>query len=197
MRVSVEGFEEKPMMDKKMLRREILARRNALTPSEQERAEVLITERILGHQWFYGSEILLAFSSYGSEIRTCQILEEALRKGKRVYLPRVEGSEIEFYRFRNFSELTGGYRGILEPDGHTEKFVCEEENVQKTLLLLPGVAFDPYRNRMGYGRGFYDRFLADKGALQLRSIAIGHSCQMVDRLPAEEHDVKPYQIICV
>ena len=184
-------------MEKRALRREILKKRDALTPSQQERAEILITERILGHQWFYGSEILLGFASYGSEIQTRQILEEALKKGKRVYLPKVENDEMNFYRLRDLSELTEGYRGILEPDGHTEKFVYETESAGKTLLLMPGVAFDPYRSRMGYGKGFYDRFLADKEGLWIRSIAIGHACQMVDRLPAEEHDVKPYQVITV
>ena len=184
-------------MEKKALRREILKKRDALTPAEQERAEVLITERILGHQWFYGSEILLGFASYGSEIRTWQILEEALKKGKRVYLPKIENEEMNFYRLGDLSELNEGYRGIQEPDGHTEKFVYGEKSAGKTLLLMPGVAFDPYRNRMGYGKGFYDRFLAGKEGLQIRSIAIGHACQMVDRLPAEEHDVKPYQVITV
>ncbi len=184
-------------MDKKTLRREILSRRDALTPGEQERAEVLITERILGHQWFYGSEILLAFVSYGSEIRTRQIIEEALKKKKKVYVPRVEGGEIVFYRLGDLSELREGYRGIPEPDGHTERYVYTEENARKTLLLMPGAVFDPYRNRLGYGKGFYDRFLADKEGLQLRSIAIGHSCQMAERIPVEEHDRKPYQVICV
>jgi len=50
---------------------------------------------------------------------------------------------------------------------------------------------------MGYGKGFYDRFLEDKPELQLRTIGIGHKCQMVDEVPSDEYDVKPYQVICV
>jgi 5-formyltetrahydrofolate cyclo-ligase len=65
------------------------------------------------------------------------------------------------------------------------------------LLLMPGVAFDVYGNRMGYGKGFYDRFLRDKELLQTFSIAIGYKCQRVDFIPVEEHDLKSYQVILV
>lgn len=184
-------------MDKKELRRELLKKRDSLSPKEQERARVLITERLLGHQWFYGSDILLGFVSFGSEIWTGDLLEEARRKGKKVYVPRVEGENMVFYRYEGAGELTEGYRGILEPVGREEKYVYDAEQAKRTLILLPGVGFDPFRNRLGYGKGFYDRFLSDKEGLQLRSIAIGHSCQMVERLPEEEHDIRPYQVICV
>lgn len=182
---------------KKRLRREILARRDALTAAQQRRAEVLITERILGHQWFYLSEILLGFVSYGSEISTKEILAEALAKGKKVYVPKVEGEEIAFYRMKAVTELVEGYKGILEPAGNTEKYEYDQETAKKTLLLMPGVGFDPYRNRMGYGKGFYDRFLSDKEGLWTRSIAIGHACQVCENIPADVRDVKPYQVITV
>jgi len=194
------------MQTKKEIRKELLLRRDALNEKEQLRAEILITERILGHQWFYRSDIILGFMSYGSEIRTGQLLEEALRKGKRVYLPRVEGEEMNFYRIEGASGdlektdnfgLVSGYHGIPEPSGHTERYRYYEEDALKSLILMPGVGFDPYRNRLGYGKGFYDRFLADKPGLQIRSIAIGHQCQMVESLPADERDIRPYQVILV
>ena len=188
---------------KKTLRKELLARRDALTDAEQERAKVLITERIVGHQWFYLSNVILGFVSYGSEICTLEILEEALKKGKKVYVPKIERDgqsdegTMEFYSIRNLEELKEGYKGILEPDGSSEKYVYDADAAKKTLILLPGVGFDPYRNRMGYGKGFYDRFLADKEELQIRSIGIGHVCQRVDEIPMDENDIKPYQVILV
>ena len=54
-----------------------------------------------------------------------------------------------------------------------------------------------YKNRLGYGKGYYDRFLSDKELLQLRSIAVGYRCQAVEELPVEEHDIRPYQVILV
>ena len=90
-----------------------------------------------------------------------------------------------------------GYKGIFEPDGTTECFDYEKYKERRMLLLMPGVAFDIYGNRMGYGKGFYDRFMKDKEILQTFSIAIGYKCQRVDFIPVEEHDLKPYQVILV
>ena len=60
---------------------------------------------------------------------------------------------------------------------------------------MPGVAFDKQRNRIGYGKGFYDRYLADKEKLQLRTIAIGFQCQLVEAALSDRNDIKPYQVI--
>ena len=171
---------------KKKLRREVLARRAALTEPERERGNLLITERILGHQWYYLSDTILGFVSYGSEICTTEILENALQDGKRVYVPKVEGQEMRFYRIQS-----------LEPEGNTESYEYASEEAANCLLLMPGSVFDPLGNRMGYGGGFYDRYLADREALRLRSIAVGFRCQQVESVPVEETDVKPYQVILV
>lgn len=202
---------------KKEIRRKILTLRDNLSCAERERAKVLLTERILGHQWFYRSDILLGFASYGSEIDTGEILQEALRLGKRVYLPKIvaeaapDGGEKDngrlkmvFLRVHSLAELKPGYRGIPEPACHeasgecTEVFEYQAENNGRTLMLMPGVAFDGYRNRIGYGKGFYDRFLADRPGLQNRTIAVGFSCQMWEKeIVCGEHDIKPYQVLCV
>ena len=197
---------------KRVLRKEILAKREALDPQERKMADMAMADRIIGHQWFYGAEVLLAFVNYGSEISTLEIIEEALRKGKKVFVPRIEkvvnvaGSSSEeykaedimnFYNINSMNQLVTGYKGILEPDCTTECFDYETYKECRMLLLMPGVAFDIYGNRMGYGKGFYDRFLKDKEILQTFSIAIGYKCQRVDFIPVEEHDLKPYQVILV
>ena len=64
-------------------------------------------------------------------------------------------------------------------------------------MLMPGAAFDRYRNRLGYGKGFYDRFLADKPLLLQRTIGVGFRCQMRAELPSSPLDVRPCQVICV
>lgn len=234
--------------EKKEIREMMLRRRGELTEEQRRTAALLLTERILGHQWFYRSDILLGYAAYGSEIETMEILQEALRRGKRVYLPRVlTGQEeqytgtpeierdrkeqqagmpgierdwkeqqaaapgvvsgckcrsqkirrMEFYRIDSLSELQPGYRGIPEPPRTGERYVFRDGEEDRVLMLMPGVAFDPYRNRLGYGGGFYDRYLADQEKLQLRTIGVGFRCQMAELLPAEESDVKPYQVICV
>lgn len=182
------------------IRRTTLKQRDDLSSIERQRASLLMTERILGHQWFYCSEIFLCFVSYGSEIDTHELLAEALRLHKKVYVPKViqdsKNPLMCFYRLETMSELTEGYKGIPEPAGTTEEYIYREEDAERTILLMPGAAFDGYRNRLGYGKGFYDIFLADKEALRLRSIAVGFRCQMVEKILEREGDVKPYQILC-
>ena len=180
---------------KRQLRKEVLKRRDELTEEERKAAALKLADRIIGHQWFYRSDCLLIFASYGSEIDTSEIISEALRTGKRVYLPRVEGLEMQFYRIYSLEELTEGYRGIPEPDGTSERYLYSENEADHTLMIMPGVAFDPYRHRIGYGKGFYDRFLEGKEALSLRTIAVGFWCQMVEEIPQEEKDIRPYQVI--
>lgn len=183
------------------IRKRILALRDSMTYEERAKGTLLVTERILGHQWFYGCEDFLCFVSFGSEIGTQELIDEALRRNKRVFVPRVEQgkdtSELEFYRIFSREELVPGYRGIPEPSGETESYAYSGKRAGKTLLLMPGAAFDGYRNRLGYGKGFYDRYLADKEALQLRSVAIGFRCQLVEEIPSEKTDIRPYQVICV
>ena len=197
---------------KRAIRKEILAKRDALPMQERKMADMAMADRIIGHQWFYGAEVLLAFVNYGSEIGTEEIIEEALRKGKKVFVPRIEkvlngadGSLTEakaedimnFYHITSVNQLIAGYKGIPEPDGTTEGFDYNTYKERRMLLLMPGVAFDIYGNRMGYGKGFYDRFLRNKELLQTYSIGIGYKCQRVDFIPVEEHDLKPYQVILV
>lgn len=188
--------------EKRRIRKEILAGRAQLDAAARRRAEVLLTERILGHQWFYRARILLGFASYGTEISTEEILREALRLGKKVYLPRVvetaDAAEMCFLRLQEMRELCPGYRGIPEPPDGAERYVFSESDAEQTLMLMPGVAFDGYGNRLGYGKGFYDRYLVQKEALRLKTIAVGFRCQLTEkRLPCGETDIRPYQVICV
>ncbi len=184
------------METKSEIRSRVLRLRENLDTQERERACVLMTERILGHQWFYGSDIFLGFAGFGSEIDTEPLLRDALRMGKQVYLPRVEGNAMDFYRIYSLTELTEGYKGILEPANTAPKYCYFQENAAKTMMLMPGVAFDRMRNRVGYGRGFYDRYLSDKEELQFRTLAVGFRCQMTEEIPVEEKDIRPCQVLC-
>lgn len=186
------------MESKKEIRKRILECRDSLTMEERTRGDILITERILGHQWFYRAEEILGFVNYGSEISTMELLEVALKRNQKLYLPKIcADGDMRFYRVRKLEELQPGYRGIREPSGESEEYQYQENRAENTLMLMPGVAFDIYRNRLGYGKGFYDRYLKDKTELQYRTIAIGYQCQMVEKIPEEECDIRPYQVICV
>ena len=98
---------------KRSIRRAVLARRDALSGVARQRAACLITERLLGHQWFYRSRILLCYVSYGSELDTHELIQEALRLEKEVYLPKVlPGHQIEYFRSEAEDDLQPGFQGI-------------------------------------------------------------------------------------
>lgn len=181
--------------EKSKIRKEVLKIRAELPEAIREKANIAMSERIIGHQWFYRAEVVLGFVNYGNEISTIEILEEAIKKGKRLFLPKIESDKMNYYRVNSLADLEVGYKGIREPKGNTEVFDYEKYKDSNLLLLMPGVAFDVYGNRMGYGKGFYDRFLKDKENLQTYSIAIGYKCQLVERLPMDEYDIRPYQVI--
>lgn len=190
-------MKERQEINKAQIRKEVLAARNNLSLTERERAASFLTKHICAHSWFTMSDTLLAFVSYGSEIDTTEIIKEALKLGKKVYVPKVEGEDMVFYRIGDLSELAEGYKGIPEPTGATERYEYQPEQAEKVLVLMPGAVFDKNRNRIGYGKGFYDRFLSDKQELQIRTIGVGFLCQLVEFLPAQEWDIKPCQVICV
>ncbi|MCM1118300.1 MAG: 5-formyltetrahydrofolate cyclo-ligase [bacterium] len=194
--------------EKRRIRREMLSRRDALTAQQLSRATCLITERLLGHQWFYQAQSLLCYVSYGSELNTWELIQEALRLGKQVYVPRVEVRPyMNFHRIYSMQELRPGFHGIMEPP--ETACIYRGERDERTLMLMPGVAFDSYGVRLGYGGGYYDRYLAAHPQFQSRgdsrslgcdayTIAIGHCCQLTDEaLPVEDTDYKPCQVILV
>ena len=183
---------------KKAIRMRILHIRDEMTQKERQEASYRLTNRILNHSMYEESDCLIGFVSFGSEADTKAILQDALNRGKIVYVPRIEldnaagKKEMFFYEIKNLGDLRPGFRGIPEPSGDSSKFIYGENDVKRTLMLMPGVAFDHNGNRLGYGGGFYDRFLTDKEALRIRTIAVGFSCQLLDELPVDSNDLKPF-----
>ena len=86
------------MKAKKEIRKEMLTLRNVLSDEERKRGDFLITERLLGHQWFYKSSKILAYAAYDSELSLDELIIEALRLGKEVYVPCIEENRMNFYR---------------------------------------------------------------------------------------------------
>ena len=117
----------------------------------------------------------------------CLTIEKALEMGKTGAVPRVEGDDMVYYEIKDFSTLKSGYFGIMEPDGGK---VCTRE---EGFLLVPGVAFDPARHRVGYGKGFYDRFLAAHPGFT--TVAAAFEFQLFDAVPFEETDILPQMLV--
>lgn len=117
----------------------------------------------------------------GSEVPTQGIMQEAISRGLLVHLPRVVGEDLEFRKIDGFASLEPGSFDIMEPkDG------CPEAGGME-VLVIPAVGASADRYRLGYGRGFYDRYLAGNPAVK---IALCFQRQVVRRIPHEEHDVR-------
>ena len=171
--------------DKKAFRKAMLAKRDAIPYENRTEADKARNERIRNWGAYQKAELLLFYVSYRSEADTLQLIKEALEAGRNVAVPKVVGTEMVFYRLTEFSQLVEGYKGILEPD--TECCEAITDDLPKhTLLFVPGCAFDEKGGRMGYGGGFYDRFM-EKYPEVLRA-ALAYEEQLVEEVPREVHD---------
>lgn len=168
-------------MEKSVLRRQIAAQKKALTPAQIEAASARLTELLFAHPLYREARALYAYLSYNQEVRTMPIILRALADGKRVAVPKVYGEEMRFLWLDDPAQIASGYCGIPEPV-HDEP-VADDPTA---LVLMPGLAFDPEGHRLGYGGGFYDRFL---NAEPHPTIALCYDFQMFPALQTEAFDV--------
>lgn len=178
-------------LDKKELRSSIKTLREQLSAADKRDRDRRISERVAAQEAFQKAEKLLIYMHYGSEARTDDIINRALKQGKQVYVPKVVGKEMEFYQIGSLAACAPGYRGIPEPSAKAElyrqKSGKNENDDGKVLMILPGLVFDRAGNRIGYGGGFYDRYLErDPRCVKM---GIAYDFQYVERVPAEETDI--------
>lgn len=187
------------MISKEKVRRRALETRNALEAEWRQETSRIIVEKLLASEWYQQSEILLSYCSIRSEVET-RVLHERIREdGKQLYLPRTNAAEktMCFYRAEDLKKLRKGDFGVPEPRGNEAVEQVMESGAfsrEKILMVMPGVAFDEKGYRLGYGGGFYDRYLQCYGTM-LTSVMIAFAEQETWIIPAETCDVKPEHII--
>lgn len=188
-------------MDKAELRKQMLEKRDSLEPNEIEEKSRIIFDKLVGLDRYKEAKNLLIYASMRSEVRTDEIILDALADGKKVYCPKVTDKKngmMVFVRIFALEGLKEGYFGIREPelDDISEIFSTDKNPEllnEITLAIVPGVAFDKNGNRIGYNGGFYDRFLSSHKTVS--SVGICYSLQLAcEDLPVESHDV-PLDII--
>jgi len=171
------------MMDKKALRREIGAMKRALSAAEIESRSAALAEKLYASEQYRDCKSLYAYLSFNQEVRTNPIIRRAWADGKRVAVPKVVGDEMVFIWIDSFDNLAPqGAFHIMEPIENGP--VAGDETA---LILMPGLAFDPQGHRVGYGGGYYDRFLENEPDHPL--VALCYDFQLYDRLEVEAHDV--------
>lgn len=169
-------------MDKKELRRYIREKKRAMTEGQIEEASARLAEKFYASDLYRQAKTVYGYLPYNQEVRTVPMLEQALRDGKQVAVPKVCGEEMKFILMEDISGIAPGYAGIPEPvaDGP----VAEDRTA---LVLMPGLAFDAKGHRVGYGGGFYDRFLEQEP--DHPTLALCYDFQMLPKIETEEHDI--------
>lgn len=175
------------MESKKDIRSCVLAERNCITAKEWKTKSCQIYEKVVAHPFFLNAAAIYCYVDYKQEVGTRAIIEKAWEMKKKVAVPKVEGTEMQFYYIEDFSDLTEGYRGIMEPHP------LRPAEDMHALVIMPGAAFDQNRNRIGYGKGYYDKFL--NMHRQYHTLAIAFALQVVERIPTDPYDICPEILI--
>ena len=175
-------------MNKQELRAQIRAKKRAMTEEMIVEKSNALGELFARSEAYKNAKSIYGYLPYNQEVRTTPMLEQAIRDGKRVAVPKCYGDEMKFIWMEELSKVEKGYANIPEPiaDGP----VADDETA---LVLMPGLAFDPRGHRCGYGGGFYDKFLAAEP--NHPTLALCYDFQMLPHLETEEHDIPVNYVI--
>lgn len=174
-------------------------RRNRLSTIERRTYDEEITEAVLRSQEYRLCRRLFCYMSFGTEFNTENIIHQALNEEKQVFLPRAEaGHRLEFYRIDGLQALERSSYGIPEPvpeEAKRYQGTYPNETSEANLMLMPGLAFDCTGNRIGYGAGYYDRYLIRFPARHFNKIAVCYDFQLLEQIHSEEYDIRADAII--
>lgn len=173
---------------KKIQRKELLTQRRALSLAQKKRYSEIITTKILNLPEYQKADLCFMYASMPDEFQTRELLENALKAGKRVCLPYITNKDEKIMQatlINSLEELVEGTYGILTVDEKNIHIVNPE---MIDLVLVPAVGFDRQGYRLGMGGGYYDRYIVKSTKAKLVG-AIYH-CQLVDKVVKDEHDIK-------
>ena len=169
-------------MDKQELRRTIREKKRAMTEAEIRSRSEELCRLFLASDAYRNAKTIYGYLPYNQEVRTVPMLEQALKDGKKVAVPKCYGDEMKFIYMDDLSRVEKGYANIPEPIA--DEPVADDPTA---LVLMPGLAFDPQGHRCGYGGGFYDKFLSAEPGHP--TLALCYEFQMLPELETEAHDI--------
>lgn len=174
------------VVEKARLRKQLLDARDALSLDFIKITSKQIQDNLRKIDFFRSAESIAAYYSIGSEVHTQDILQEILNSGKQLSLPKVIKNDLVFKKISSFSELEQGNFSVMEP-----KDRCETVK-DLDVIIVPAIALTREGFRLGYGFGYYDKFLHGK---KLTTIALSYAKQIIKSFPHDEHDVKINYIV--
>ncbi len=163
------------------VRRLVKNKKKALSKEEIEQRSRHIISKIFGLDEYQNACRIYAYVSYNQEVSTFQFMRQVLAEGKTLLVPKVHKDVMRFHEISDLDELRPGAYGILEPDN--EKL----DTVSQGFMLLPGLAFDKEGHRLGYGGGFYDKYLNENPCHY--KAALAYDFQVFEEIPFEAYDI--------
>lgn len=175
---------------KKALREKYRGIRSELSATEKEKNDAEIFNRLISFDKYIQSSTLLCFVSTDIEVDTKRLIQHALDNQKTVALPRCldKNGNMDFFVIKSFDDLEQAFFGLLEPKKSCERLV----DYSNSACILPGFAFDRQGFRIGYGKGYYDRFL--KSYIGVK-IGVCYNCCMANELPHGRFDIAADYIV--
>ena len=168
------------------LRKHLLEKRDATSAELRDIASERIHENLKRNSPFINAQNIACYFPIGSEINTHDIMLDILKQGKNLLLPRIIHNNIQFYIISNLEKLEKGSFEIMEP-----RDSCERAK-KIDCILIPTVGVSKLGTRLGYGKGYYDRFLSSTDTVK---ISLTYSKQIVKSIPSDSHDIKVDWII--
>ena len=178
--------------DKKVLRIEVLKKRESILKKEKDLLDKIILDKLYESDLYKISKNIFVYVSFRDEINTIKLIERALLDNKNIYVPKVYNSTktMKAIFVDSLDKLEKNKMGILEPKDDT--LVIDKNDID--LIIVPGAVFDKSLNRIGYGGGYYDRYL-EEIKYKNNKIALAYDFQIIDNIEAESHAIKMDYII--
>ncbi len=172
-------------IQKDILRKDILQRRNKLNKSEIELKSQLILNRLIDLDKLKNSKKICVYVSKDSEVGTFSLINRLINMDKSLYAPKcdIKSNYMAFYKINSLSDLSIGAFSVLEPSDKTDKYVCSNKS---DICIVPALCFDKQGFRLGYGKGYYDRFLKDFNGIKT---GICYDEFVVEALPKFDTDI--------
>lgn len=168
----------KNLKEKSNLRKFMMKERSKIDKKDMKDKQIF--NNLINNKIFQGAKDIFIFVNYKNEVNTKKIINYCFENNKNIYVPKVIGKEMEVRKIKRFNDLERSEMGILEPKEYCSKFESLD------LVIMPGLAFDKEKNRLGYGGGYYDKFLNEN---QIYKLAICYDFQVISFVPTNKYDI--------
>ena len=174
-------------MEKKLVRKEILNMRNNMSNEKRILKDKLIYNLFINSDLYKKAKDIFIYVSFGSEVNTHEIIKKAIIDKKNIYVPKIDMKKKEMIavKIHSITELNVNNYGILEPINVDKDKIANDFDI----IVMPGVAFDENGNRIGYGGGYYDKYL-EKNIFKAKKVALAYEEQILERIESDFHDIK-------